>query len=102
MATGTINSQYGTPTQLWTQQGSTTYDLTLNEIPQYKMLGFHYAGASLFGMISLDILRHVPSFALYGKNNNNTDVQMTVTYVSDTQLTINTTNGSRVRIYGIK
>ena len=81
--------------------GSTSYNWNIKDISKYSWLTFSYSS----NFITVPYL----AFKTYGSCivklesiSNNENMKATFTYVSDTNITISASQGSMVRLFGIK
>lgn len=81
--------------------GSTSYNWNIKDLSKYSWLTFSYS--SNFITVPYLVFKTVGSCIVkLGSIANNANMIATFTYVSDTNITISTSQGSMVRLFGIK
>lgn len=81
--------------------GSTSYNWDIKDISRYSWLTFSYSDN--FVTVPYLVFKTVGSCIVKLLNiSNNVNANATFTYVSDTNITISTSQGSVVRLFGIE
>ena len=86
---------------LWFGSGNTTYTATVSNIDNYKMLAFYYGIGPIVNCIPTELFKNMGAIRVSTYESGVGALIATFTYVSNTSITVQATQGSMVKIYGI-